>query len=328
MISSNINCSLKTTRSDYYPFGMLMRERSSSYEGYRFGFNGKESDDKVNGAGSQYDYGFRIFNTRIGKFLSVDPLFKSYPWYTPYQFAGNKPIWAIDLDGLEEYRVTIRTADDGNSIIKTISFVEPAKRTSRGVHGEGGVEYVYPNGRNLRRADFVQGSTEQFVANLPQDYSINQDMSNTKIGTRKEALGNYIEKDVMLRNVGMKEVVVAKFDNASSEVLNEGSQIDLIKEELDNYPVKGALAVGLVGHTDRDPMTPYVTKDDPDGNKRLSQERADQVKAELENCVTPDTEIKTSAAGSTQADRSKKNGDDRRVDAVIYRRNLEWNSDD
>jgi len=33
----------------------------------------------------------------------VDPLTKSYPWYTPYQFAGNKPIIAIDLDGLEEY---------------------------------------------------------------------------------------------------------------------------------------------------------------------------------------------------------------------------------
>jgi hypothetical protein len=26
----------------------------------------------------------------------------SYPWYTPYQFAGNKPIKFIDLDGLEE----------------------------------------------------------------------------------------------------------------------------------------------------------------------------------------------------------------------------------
>ncbi len=36
------------------------------------------------------------------RFLSVDPLTKSYPYYTPYQFAGNKPIIAIDLDGLEE----------------------------------------------------------------------------------------------------------------------------------------------------------------------------------------------------------------------------------
>ena len=33
--------------------------------------------------------------------LSVDPLTKSYPWYTPYQFTGNSPILFIDLDGLE-----------------------------------------------------------------------------------------------------------------------------------------------------------------------------------------------------------------------------------
>jgi hypothetical protein len=35
--------------------------------------------------------------------VSVDPLTQSYPWYTPYQFAGNVPIAAIDLDGLEMY---------------------------------------------------------------------------------------------------------------------------------------------------------------------------------------------------------------------------------
>ena len=33
----------------------------------------------------------------------MDPLTKEYPWYTPYQFAGNKPTRFIDLDGLEEY---------------------------------------------------------------------------------------------------------------------------------------------------------------------------------------------------------------------------------
>jgi len=54
-----------------------------------------------------YDYGFRIYNPAIARFLSVDPLTKSYPWYTPYQFAGNKPTWAIDLDGLEETKPQI-----------------------------------------------------------------------------------------------------------------------------------------------------------------------------------------------------------------------------
>jgi hypothetical protein len=32
----------------------------------------------------------------------VDPLSNSYPWNSVYAFAENKPIWAIDLDGLEK----------------------------------------------------------------------------------------------------------------------------------------------------------------------------------------------------------------------------------
>jgi hypothetical protein len=44
-----------------------------------------------------------MYDTRIGRFPSVDPLAAKYPFYTPYSFAGNKPIWAVDLDGLEEY---------------------------------------------------------------------------------------------------------------------------------------------------------------------------------------------------------------------------------
>ena len=67
---------------------------------YRYGFNGKEKDNKDGVL--QYDYGFRIYDSRLVRFKSVDPLSKEYPWYTPYQFAGNSPIVNIDLDGLEE----------------------------------------------------------------------------------------------------------------------------------------------------------------------------------------------------------------------------------
>lgn len=78
---------------------MQMPGRSYSSLTYRYGFNGKENDNETN----TQDYGFRIYNPALGRFLSVDPLTKNYPWYTPYQFAGNKPINSIDLDGLEEY---------------------------------------------------------------------------------------------------------------------------------------------------------------------------------------------------------------------------------
>ena len=81
---------------------MLVPNRHGNSSNYRYGFNGKEKDDELKGEGNSLDYEKRFYDSRIGKFLSIDPLFKGYPWYTPYQFAGNTPIQAIDLDGLEE----------------------------------------------------------------------------------------------------------------------------------------------------------------------------------------------------------------------------------
>ncbi|MBV6439020.1 MAG: hypothetical protein DYG98_27360 [Haliscomenobacteraceae bacterium CHB4] len=96
----------------YYPFGMLMpgntsaslrRQYTLGGNDYRYGFNGKEGDDEVKGDDNQQDYGMRCYDPRVSRFLSVDPIAKDYPMLTPYQFASNTPIWAIDLDGLEAY---------------------------------------------------------------------------------------------------------------------------------------------------------------------------------------------------------------------------------
>jgi len=66
---------------------------------HRYGFNGKENDKDISEGGQ--DYGMRIYDARIGKFLSVDPIFAKYPFYSPYQFAGNSPILSVDIDGME-----------------------------------------------------------------------------------------------------------------------------------------------------------------------------------------------------------------------------------
>ena len=42
-----------------------------------------------------------MYDSRIGRFLSVDPLTASYPAWSPYPFAMNRPIDGVDLDGLE-----------------------------------------------------------------------------------------------------------------------------------------------------------------------------------------------------------------------------------
>jgi RHS repeat-associated protein len=85
---------------DYTAFGAAMEGRSFSISAYRFGFNGKENDTDW-GPQLIQDYGFRLYNPALGRFLTVDPLSRKFPMLTPYQFASNNPVWMIDIDGLE-----------------------------------------------------------------------------------------------------------------------------------------------------------------------------------------------------------------------------------
>ncbi len=87
--------------ANYYAFGLEMPGMAwKGGNSYRYGYNGKEIDKDF---ANNYDYGFRIYNPGVARFLSVDPLSDKFPWYTPYQFAGNKPIENVDLDGAEEF---------------------------------------------------------------------------------------------------------------------------------------------------------------------------------------------------------------------------------
>jgi len=54
---------------------------------------------------SKLDFGARIYDGRIAKFLSIDPEIAEYPWATPYSFAANMPISHIDYNGENPIRV-------------------------------------------------------------------------------------------------------------------------------------------------------------------------------------------------------------------------------
>ena len=61
----------------------------------RYKYCNKERDEET----GLYYYGMRYYAAWLCRFVSVDPLQFEYPYYTPYQYAGNKPITYIDLDG-------------------------------------------------------------------------------------------------------------------------------------------------------------------------------------------------------------------------------------
>ncbi len=55
--------------SDYYPFGMWIKEREwkDSSFGYRFGFQGQEGDDEINDKGNSVVFKYRIHDPRLGR---------------------------------------------------------------------------------------------------------------------------------------------------------------------------------------------------------------------------------------------------------------------
>jgi len=88
---------------DYYPFGQEMPGRVNYASSYRMGFNGQWKDSEFSGTdGGHYEFKFREYDSRIGRFWQVDPLFKDYPWNSTYAFAENDVIRAIDLEGKEK----------------------------------------------------------------------------------------------------------------------------------------------------------------------------------------------------------------------------------
>ena len=72
-----------------------------------------------------YYYGARYYSAWLGRFVSVDPLQHKYPYYTPYQYAGNKPITYIDLDGLEEFKTEDLTYPNTQAVNDATNFCKP-----------------------------------------------------------------------------------------------------------------------------------------------------------------------------------------------------------
>ena len=85
---------------EYHPFGTTscrsgLTETEVSLKRYKY--VGKERDEET----GLYYYGARYYAAWICRFVSVDPLQFDYPQLTPFNYAGNKPVTHIDIDGMQ-----------------------------------------------------------------------------------------------------------------------------------------------------------------------------------------------------------------------------------
>ena len=76
---------------------MEMGGRSYNSNDYRFGYTGHEKESDI--AEGVYTTQYRLLDTRLGRWMSVDPLFVKYPGMSSYNYCAGNPVNIIDPDG-------------------------------------------------------------------------------------------------------------------------------------------------------------------------------------------------------------------------------------
>ena len=219
------------------------RSYTQSNNNYRYGFNGKELDRE---GPVQYDYGFRIYDPRIVRFKSLDPLSIDYPWNSPYAFAENRFIDGIDLEGKEwenfkskfknpgelkvklpneqsaqqqHYSVTIQNPKTPFNEFKKEFMTSPQEFLTNSK-----AEFHAPVDGEAKPSQFKEGSYIKIDINGPMNngYIKVKSIKEAKDGSLSATfvtLEGHVEKGIITFNISQDKNGNTKFDiNSKSEV--------------------------------------------------------------------------------------------------------------
>jgi len=164
---------------DYYAFGSQMPGRNYSTPSYRYGFNGMEKDDEIKGiSGSSYDFGARIYDSRLGRWLAIDPLYKKYPFASPYGFALDNPILFKDYDGKD-----IEISNNGEKFIYS----------SRNSTYSGSNEFIAESVKGLNHLRTYEAESDakyKVVTKLANDKTVLAYLTEVPINERPDGVGS------------------------------------------------------------------------------------------------------------------------------------------
>ena len=238
---------------------------------YQYGFNGKEKDDEVSGAGNDYDFGARIYDPRIGKWMSIDQLAAKYPQYSPYSFGANNPILVIDKDGKDIF-ITVNNEKTG----KTETVVVNAENVAQVLNStKAGHELLAEYANNPKKDLYITIGSVKKAGDLeetdPGDYDYNEKGEKIYVSPQKKNSNGVMEYSGLIKDFEGTEIV-----NPDKEshfvILNEeefsGGKIglSLSKSKL----AAKALGHGIGAHVDGELGTTETQQHNAWGQKELN----------------------------------------------------------
>jgi RHS repeat-associated protein len=172
--------------TDYSPFGAPLPGRTLVTKEYRFRFNGKENDSETYGDGNALDFGARIYDSRLGRWMSVDEIMN--PSYSSYTFCRNSPVILIDIDGRSDYYSPsgVYLGSDGTE--GTDIFIITDKKVENQIYNQNKNALInHPNEYVIAKINLKEGT----YFKLPS-YEDRQEI-NSKIEEVDYSLGRYYE---------------------------------------------------------------------------------------------------------------------------------------
>src|SRR5574343_237987 len=150
---------------------MLMPGRKFSSGKYRYGYAGKDGINEAYEDKVTYDFGSRVYDARISRWLSVDFYLNKYPGLSPYNNSANSPIVNVDIDG-KDYILKIFFDEDGKGQIQIVYNVYTVSNENKKEIEDAMSLWKALNGTQIKLND--QLFTVSFITNTTQKETLEE----------------------------------------------------------------------------------------------------------------------------------------------------------